>query len=370
MSTGNHLRSPGLDAVRTLGALLVFCFHATGEWVPFGWAGVQFFFVLSGYLITGRLLALADEELPFCLALGNFIWKRSIRIFPVYFAFLATMTVAVWASGQREMLLQLPYAWTYTYDFFHASNQYVQNRFIAHTWSLAAEEQFYLVYPFVVLGLSRAQLRKTIVAVLLAGPFLRAAYSLLIDSHPAAFTERSTSVYVVGFTHIDAFATGAACQFLGDDVRARLGRRTTLGAFLAFMVALGFLAGGIRGAEYAAFLSRAGWQEAWGYSMVNILAAIVLCVCMQDPSRLFGPAAKGMARFGVYTYGFYLFHFPLLSIFDRVAGKPIGTVPLVLRFASVLLTTALLSIVSFRYFESRFLELKEYRPAFLVRRAV
>jgi len=170
MGSNPHERFPHLDGVRTLAVLLVALFHQ--EICPFGWVGVQIFFVLSGFLIT-RILVQAREA-PFGVYLRNFYGRRSLRIFPLYFSVVGLLAIGVAAgvsmNGVREGLI---YAATYTYNLFHATNQFKHSKIIAHFWSLCVEEQFYLVWPFLLYFTRPSATRRVLAGIVLAGPLVR-----------------------------------------------------------------------------------------------------------------------------------------------------------------------------------------------------
>lgn len=122
-------RFPNLDALRTIALVMVLLFHQ--GLLPFGWAGVQIFFVLSGYLIT-RLLV-RDRGQPVGTFFLGFYARRSLRIFPLYFLVVALLWLLV-ARGldMGGVRAGLPYAATYTYNFFHASNAFQHSKLLSH----------------------------------------------------------------------------------------------------------------------------------------------------------------------------------------------------------------------------------------------
>ena len=146
-------RIPSLDILRTLAIALVFTTHfgifAEGDWFakvgPFGWAGVDLFFVLSGYLIAGQLLRALRSRGK--ISLRDFYVRRGLRIWPNFF-FVLGIYFLFPLTKERS---QLPPLWrflTFTQNFgldYHAQGAF------SHAWSLCVEEQFYLVLPFLLL---------------------------------------------------------------------------------------------------------------------------------------------------------------------------------------------------------------------------
>lgn len=138
---------PGLGALRAICAALVVFYHLGVPRVPGGY-GVLAFFVLSGFLITWLLLR--EEQAHGAVALGAFYARRSLRIFPAFYAFWLIATVAWWLMAQRG---SKPVDWwlvlssfTYTANYYQAYTDSASN-VLSHTWSLAVEEQFYLFWP-------------------------------------------------------------------------------------------------------------------------------------------------------------------------------------------------------------------------------
>src|SRR3954462_8500993 len=150
----NRERQPGLDLLRALAIIVVVIYHAAlfgfklpGRVDRFGWIGVDLFFVLSGYLIGGQLLAplVRDQRIN----LRRFFARRALRILPAYFVVLAIYVFLPWWREYPEMFP----LWK-----FLLSVQNIGLRggtAFSHAWSLAVEDQFYLVLPFLLLALVR-----------------------------------------------------------------------------------------------------------------------------------------------------------------------------------------------------------------------
>jgi len=336
-------RNASIDAFRALGALLVFSFHTRfliGKEFSPGWTGVSLFFVLSGYLIGGRLLELADRGLTLKSALASFYWKRIVRIFPVYIVFMLVVTAVALGTRDPALLNPLPYAWTYTSNFFHASSAYVFDPVMGPTWSLAVEEQFYLLFPFVVLLLGRRRLAPALFAMIIAGPLLRLALSLAVDSWPQYFTAKHEAVYVAGFTHIDAFALGALINLMPAELRARLGRgHVILGALVGAVVLGALTTGTLAGALWLSPTDD-GRQLIWGYTVVDIVCMMMICRAVARPADSLDRATAPLAVIGRWSYSFYLIHLPIIFIVSntpRLFGVEMsGWVGLVIAFGLTL----------------------------------
>lgn len=252
-NTSSHLRHvPALDGIRGVAVLWVILFHATmhaqlGEMVPwwerwihpllrYGWAGVDIFFVLSGFLITRILLHARFRENYF----RNFYARRTLRIFPLYYASLLFALVALpWLwdyPGQAEF--QEDSAWYFSYlqnwgVFFQQLSSGDQGIF-GHLWSLAVEEQFYLVWPWLVWRCPPRKLAWLCVIFVLAGPIVRAGM-LVTGSEPVA-------VYFNTLARSDSLLSGALiaiCLHLGwKSERLQIWAKRTIACALLALVGM------------------------------------------------------------------------------------------------------------------------------------
>ncbi len=199
-------RIPQLDGVRGI-AILVVMIHNSAGMLPslpylgprrFGWMGVDLFFVLSGFLITGILLDTRGSSGYFL----NFYVRRCLRIWPLYYALLFLMFVAIpllRPSMGADIIARSKPWWSYLIFYQDFLVRYPTNAVgpLAVTWSLAIEEQFYLVWAVVVRYCSAAQLRWLAILVILFSPGLR--YMLLL---------RRTDVYSNVFCRLDGLMAG------------------------------------------------------------------------------------------------------------------------------------------------------------------
>ena len=157
---------PGLDGMRALAVVAVMVYHANSAWLPGGFLGVEVFFVISGYLIT--LLLIGEHERSGTVSLRDFYLRRARRLLPALFTLLIGITVytALW---RRDALGQLRgdvvAAITYVSNWYQiwvgqgytATGDFAPLR---HLWSLAVEEQFYLIWPVVMILLLRVGRRR------------------------------------------------------------------------------------------------------------------------------------------------------------------------------------------------------------------
>jgi peptidoglycan/LPS O-acetylase OafA/YrhL len=204
---------PALDGLRGIAILLVLAFHT--ELLPTlkplardGWAGVDLFFVLSGFLITRILLKSRNSPRYFT----NFYARRILRIWPVYFGIL----LFVFASERYGLLGDSATIWgwislaTFTQNFYIGA--YGWNAlpdWLGPTWSLGIEEQFYLIWPLLVRKLSLSSLKKLCMAVIFVTPLIRAVVSYYLHQH-------SDSPLILTFCRIDSLCFGTLLA-IGND---------------------------------------------------------------------------------------------------------------------------------------------------------
>src|SRR5438046_2132847 len=197
---------PQLDGIRGV-AILVVIIHNSGKFPRLfanGWMGVDLFFVLSGFLITGILLDTKHSDGYF----KNFYIRRCLRIWPLYYSviFFVFVIVPFLRPSQGHIVFEKSSPW-WSFPFF------VQNFFVPHltdaaaslavTWSLAIEEQFYLVWPWVVRYCSASQLRRIAVSVICLSPVLRLFWSF-----------RNVDIYTKSFCSLDGLLAQALLALL------------------------------------------------------------------------------------------------------------------------------------------------------------
>jgi peptidoglycan/LPS O-acetylase OafA/YrhL len=343
---------PGLDGLRALSVAVVVLFH---QYVfEFGWIGVQVFFVISGYLISRLLNRARDQELgPY---LRGFYGRRALRIFPLYYTVLAALAVIAFSSQREPTLRQsLPYAATYTYNFWYATGASGYSYLITHFWTLCVEEQFYLVWPFVIYFCPERHLRRLFLGLVALGPVVRLVLSALL-SRPGVthLGDWHVAMQVLTPTHVDAFAMGALVSFTPSPPSRR---------WLAASAAVFFGAGAIlvvtqhlsvRSFGYPMGMGP-GHAYLWGYTLANLCSALLIVAITR---RQIFPSffeARPLAYLGKISYGLYALHYPVQSFVER--ALPHGSFRARLGLQA-LLTVALAS-ASYHLWESRFLAFKD-----------
>ncbi|MBL3658196.1 acyltransferase family protein [Fulvivirga sediminis] len=360
---------PSLDGLRAIAVLLVITFHFSKvSFIDFdfeiGWVGVQIFFVLSGYLITRILLE--EKRKNFGSYIKTFYWKRLLRIFPLYFGYLIAILMLFLATGQPDDLPQnAPYLFTYTYNFFIISPEWTVNRLFVHLWSLSVEEQFYLIWPFVVFFLSERNFKKVIACMLVGIPLLRLVIAISFADIAPTEDRLGNIVYWFSLSHFDAFALGGFINFLGKQYLGAHKKQWIWGS-LALCVVLGlinlFTAYPLNTNSYSSlgYLIHGllNYQHVWSYTILNIFfAAIIWQLTTSQKKSLL--TSRPLLLIGKVSYGMYLFHFPVIMAIDKGLGKPFvnGIVTLLL----CLTVTFIVSIISYYAYERQFLKLKNIK---------
>lgn len=183
-------RIPSLDGLRAVSIALVLWGHAAGtrgfihlaktweHFLDFSEIGVRVFFVISGYLISTLLFR--EQEQAGSISLGRFYFRRTMRIFPAYYALLAVVGVLVATREAAVMPGDFLHALTYTTNY-HA----IRSWYVGHTWSLSVEEQFYLLWPATVALLGRSGAVFGAAAVMVLVPILRVvSWRMIPESRP------------------------------------------------------------------------------------------------------------------------------------------------------------------------------------------
>jgi peptidoglycan/LPS O-acetylase OafA/YrhL len=346
---------PQLDGLRTFAVLAVWFTHwGIGDlsffrWIPWGDLGVQLFFVLSGFLITRILLdsksKIAQSTVGFWPALGHFMARRSLRIFPIYYLLLATVSLI----GITQILEALPWHLTYTSNFYFAWRGRLDVAG-AHLWTLSVEEQFYFFWPLLILCTPVRLLGASICLTILAGNVYRLA-CWLANCH-------GLEAYVLLPACMDYFGWGALLAILGflkmDRLKAKLihvGILTGLPVLVALLIF-----------DFLGFNTTAG-----RLSLPVVVGMVFSCVVGRAAVGFGGPLgwtleARPIVYLGKISYGLYLFHgfVPVVILaLDRRLGN---TLPenVWLRFSLFSAVTIVISAVSWVLIEKPIARLKSF----------
>jgi peptidoglycan/LPS O-acetylase OafA/YrhL len=315
----NATRLPSLDGIRAVSILFVLFGHAVGTAHFFavdqvgpllhvGELGVRVFFVLSGFLITTLLLKEITAEGR--INLGRFYLRRTLRIFPAFYVFvlvLIALDLAGWiALNAGDRIHALTYTSNYAPD---------RSWYIGHTWSLAVEEQFYLLWPAVLLLAGRRRSMWIALAVVLVSPFVRLALWQMNPTESAGVGHRFETV-------ADSIAIGCLLAGLAPwlatwrPYRAALASR----AFLLVPVA-------VFGASLLADRPRISFFV--GFTVMNVGIALCLHWCLLNATGRVGRVLdwRPLAFLGTLSYSVYLWQQLFLNRYDAaLPGFPLNIV--------------------------------------------
>lgn len=347
-----------LDGMRAFAVLWVVAFHCEPsnwdlqsiglQWIRLQWIGghgdfgVDVFFVLSGFLITTLLLR--EPPAPIQKQLGRFYMRRTLRIFPLYYA----AVLLYWGASQfardpesaAAYVDFLPSLCLYWSDYYLAFRPEAHPQFV-HAWSLAVEEKFYLLWPLVVLFWPRATLRTAV-----AGVIAIVVWRAVVAGEGVS----EARLYYAFELRLDALLWGAALAALMHRERTyrwvrKLARPTVFWtAFAGLMV--------------TAAVSTNGDQ--WRYLAVPVCSAVLLAGVVVQPAMA-GTSIlhnRALRYVGKVSYGIYVLHLLVLSLVLRLMNR-FGLEDGLVQFVIGAPLSVLVAGIAFRWFEMPFLRWKQ-----------
>jgi peptidoglycan/LPS O-acetylase OafA/YrhL len=300
-----HLgRVASLDGMRAIAVLMVMAYHANIPGFDGGNAGVDVFFVLSGFLIT--VLLLSERTRNGSIRLGAFYMRRALRLYPalgaaVLFAIaLAALKMPVFDASSdslRNTLQMTPFALLYTANIPRAFG-WNGGGFLGHTWSLAIEEQFYLVWPVVVIFVMR---RRSSLAMLGWIALGCAVSSAVLRAGLDLAGVRSEGLYNATFTHVDGIFAGCALAVVWVMRPAVLAKFASWWLTIAAVIVSAIVV--IDGRN----------MNVYGFAVVVVATLVVLCnLLVRSTSPVAGALSHpAMVAIGQRSYGLYLYHWPI-----------------------------------------------------------
>lgn len=293
------MREPQLDGLRAIALLSVFYSHFWGENSDLGHIGVRFFFVLSGFLITNILLA-AKERNDRAMGIVVFFIRRAARIWPPYFLLLAFCGFAAGALQLRMMHQSLPWHALFLSNIWYATHG-PDPWALRHLWTLAVEEQFYLIWPFVVLALPERFLLK-LCGVLVFGVVPYRIIALAMGKVELGLA--------LPFDSVDALAAGAALSFLSAKGWS----------VPRWLVSLSIPVG-LAGVVTLAAFETGDFME-WVIIETALLLPLTVIVALASKGQFLEILANRLiSGLGRISYGAYLYHLPIWAVLISLSAR-------------------------------------------------
>ncbi|OWA35636.1 acetyltransferase [Saccharibacillus sp. O16] len=314
--SGKRRHMNGLDGLRAAAVLAVIVYHLNLDILPGGLFGVGLFFVLSGYLITDILLSQRQEQGS--IRFADFYIRRARRLLPGMFTVMATVMIGLLfvdparlTSLRGDILAGTLYISNWWYIFRHVSyfESFGPPSPFGHFWSLAVEEQFYIVWPLLLLGLIALLKRRRLLVVYILTMAVVSAAAMAILYNPDVDPSR---VYYGTDTRAFALLAGAALAVVwpSQSLSSKIHGGVRVLLDLVGVIALVFLAHEmLTGSEYDSSLYDGGMalQSAAAVLLIGVLAHPASLL-----SRLFGVAP--LRWIGRHSYGLYLWHYPIIAL--------------------------------------------------------
>jgi peptidoglycan/LPS O-acetylase OafA/YrhL len=345
-----HMRQ--LDSLRGFAVLAVILYHYFPHWFensPLGWIGVRFFFVLSGFLITGILLrgreAVEAGKEGRWFMLRRFYTRRFLRIFPIYYLVLFILAIC----GAEEIRGSLLWHLSYLSNVRFVLEGYFQV-WVAHFWTLSVEEQFYLLWPTMIVLMPRKFLVPALMLAVIIGPGYRLASQLYDFSGLAC--------EVVLPACLDTLGTGALLALLlHRRTNGVTGRPCAIIGWTALVILV-----------VLNELDRRGIARMYGFAAGDLVFAVLAAAIIARAATGFSGWVRSLLEFkpliyiGTISYGLYIFH-PIVRV---AAGRLLSSrglhLPPGVATGAEMVTTFLVASLSWHFFEKPINDLKRFFP--------
>ena len=361
--------------MRAIAVVAVMVYHANSDWLPGGFLGVEVFFVISGYLIT--LLLISEKERTSVIDMRQFWVRRARRLLPALFAMMIALTIWT-ALFERDALGKL--RGDVIAAFFYVSNWYqiwtgagytASNDFapLRHLWSLAVEEQFYLIWPLVMFALLRGGSRKiadisrylvmaavaiTVLMAVLYHPGPVGTPEVTPEAYWTIFGREISKVdalYLSTITRAGGLLLGAAFAMIWRPVALMRGPLRTKGRMLDGIALVGFVA--LAAMCWRMYLIGPDGADPWlfrGGFFVCAVATLMMIAAVTHERALTSRVLSipVLLWIGTRSYGLYLYHWPIYQLIRNIAGQKLN----VREFVIAMILTCIVTEASYRFIET------------------
>ncbi|MFL5741795.1 MAG: acyltransferase family protein [Flavisolibacter sp.] len=351
---------PALDGLRGVANIMVVFYHNFPILYPylfFSWLAMDIFFVMSGYLITDILIKTIGTR----HFMRNFYARRLLRVFPLYFLSLVILLLILplllrFSFPIDYFISNQVYFWTFLQNWLLIFHPHPNESYLNHLWSMAVEEQFYLLWPLVFVLVRNAKILFTILLLLLIG--IITIRFVLWTQHIPGLDYFS----LFSFTRIDGICIGCMVALL------QLLNANFIGRNLAFIVVC------FAAANFIFYLFNRHHADSFpyvliGYSTFSMLFGLIVYDLVNRRTRILEIIFSfSLLRFvGMISYGAYVFHWPVFLLMSPWLRQwSSNHLPISAElFASIVATLVSygLGFLSYELIEKRFLRLKKYFPS-------
>lgn len=363
VSAENYI--PQLDGLRGIAILTVVCFHYFSGFAffSFGWSGVDLFFVLSGYLITGRLLPYLSDKKIF----RKFYWNRFVRIIPLYFGFLILFFAVWFLFASPQSLASYRYYHSHWWNFFlffqnwtFIVNYQMSPGGLAHLWSLAVEEQFYLLLPpFLLLLRERKKILYASVFLITVIIICRSIFFYFFLANRGY-----EIIYWNTLFRLDSFLTGLILFIMVENkitlLKFRLFLKYVIKISIVLLIVELIILGNADAGDF--------FYPTIGYTVVAFTFGFLIYIVLLNKSKIINNITNNifLRHTGKISYGIFIFHVPVytlllgmlnkLNIMDYFSIN--NNTLLIINGLLCLPTSYLLSHLIYKHYELYFLKFK------------